>query len=72
VDIVKQHVCRLSLSKLRGFRSFLEQLKFYTLVTFGHFKSFGGEYRVSYASTLKVTSRTLVRGSREFRHGKRF
>ena len=29
--MVRQHVCRLSLSKLMGFRSFLEQLKFYTL-----------------------------------------
>jgi hypothetical protein len=45
--MVRQHVCRLSLSKLMGFRSFLEQLKFYTFDTFGHFKSFGGGYRVS-------------------------
>jgi hypothetical protein len=70
--MVRQHVCRLSLSKLMGFRSFLEQLKFYTFDIFGYFKSFGGGYRVSYASTLKVTSRRLVQGSHEFRHGKRF
>jgi hypothetical protein len=40
--------------------------------TFGHLKSFGGGYRVSNASTLKVTSRTLVRGSQVLRHGRRF
>ena len=37
-----------------------------------HLKSFGCGYRVSYASTLKMTSRTLVRGSHELRHGRRF
>jgi hypothetical protein len=57
----EEATCKTSISvKINGILKFLGQSKFGGLTAFGTFKSCRGGYRVSYARTLKMSSKQSV------------
>jgi hypothetical protein len=58
------------MSKLVGFWKLPGAVEILDFDIFGSLKSLGDGYHVSYACTLKTTSRTLAQGSHELWHGR--
>jgi hypothetical protein len=75
LDIVNWHVCHLAylsfvIVKINGFWRLSGAVEILDFDTFEPLKSYGDGYHVSYASTLKMTSRMLVLVSYELRYGR--